>query len=65
MTPERLRQIEDLFHRALEKTESQRAAFLDEACAGDEPMRREVESLLNQEEDTTIGFTISSETSSA
>jgi len=59
MTPERLRQIEDLFHRALEKHESQRAAFLHDACAGDDSVRREVESLLDQAGDTDT-FSISS-----
>src|SRR5262249_8497239 len=38
--------IEDLYHRALEYEESQRSAFLTDACAGDETLRREVESLL-------------------
>ena len=37
-------------HRAaLERQESQRAGFLREACAGDEDLRREVESLLAYE----------------
>jgi serine/threonine protein kinase/Tol biopolymer transport system component len=46
MTPERWRQIERLYDSALELGESQRAAFLEHACAGDESLRREVESLL-------------------
>src|SRR4026208_1952156 len=36
---------------ALERHASQRAVLLDEACAGDEALRREVESLLAYEED--------------
>jgi hypothetical protein len=40
--------IEDLFHRALEREEGDRAAFLREACAGDESLRVEVETLLKQ-----------------
>ena len=37
-------------HRAvLQREEGQRAAFLREACAGDEELRREVESLLAYE----------------
>jgi non-specific serine/threonine protein kinase len=36
---------------ALERHASQRAVFLDEACAGDEALRRQVESLLAYEED--------------
>ncbi len=43
---DRWRQVEDLFHRALEREEPDRSAFLDQACAGDEALRREVESLL-------------------
>jgi len=43
---ERLRQIECLYHAALEQEESAWAAFLDSACAGDEGLRREVDSLL-------------------
>ena len=46
MTPERWRQIEHLYHVALERDETERAVFLDEVCAGDEALRREVESLL-------------------
>jgi hypothetical protein len=44
---ERLRQIELLYHAALEHDESARATFLDSACAGDEGLRREVDSLLS------------------
>jgi serine/threonine-protein kinase len=46
MTPERWQKIESLLHDALGRTPAERGAFLDEACAGDEPMRKEVESLL-------------------
>ncbi len=46
MTPERWQQIERLYHDALELALGQRAAFLDQACAGDDALRREVESLL-------------------
>src|SRR5262245_46846978 len=43
---DRLRQIEDLYHRAIERDDSERSAFLAETCAGDEALRCEVESLL-------------------
>jgi serine/threonine-protein kinase len=43
---ERLRRIEELFHRALERAPNERAALLAETCAADEELRREVESLL-------------------
>jgi eukaryotic-like serine/threonine-protein kinase len=46
ITPERLRQIEDLYHSAREREASQRSGFLSDACRGDEELRREVESLL-------------------
>jgi serine/threonine protein kinase len=42
----RWEQVEKLCQEALELEESRRAAFLTEACAGDEDLRREVESLL-------------------
>ena len=48
MTPERWRQITELFHAALERDERDRAAFVARACAGDEGVRREVESMLAQ-----------------
>jgi Tol biopolymer transport system component/predicted Ser/Thr protein kinase len=49
MTPERWQQVERLYQAALEREPSQRAAFLKEACAGDEVVRQEVESLLAYE----------------
>ena len=50
MNPERWRQIEELFHAALERTSERRPAFLDGACRGDLELRREVESLLAREQ---------------
>jgi hypothetical protein len=46
MTPDRWQQIDALLDLALEQEPSQRAAFLVEACAGDEVLRQEVETLL-------------------
>src|SRR5712664_2789691 len=46
MKAERWEKVIDLFQSALERAPEERAAFLDEACQGDEPLRREVESLL-------------------
>ena len=48
MTPERWRRVEELYHATLTRGESDRPAFLASACAGDETLRREVESLLAQ-----------------
>ena len=45
MTP-RLQQVERLYHAALEHDESDWGTFLDFECAGDEDLRREVDSLL-------------------
>ena len=50
MTPERWQQIEKIYHSALELAESERPAFLEKACAGDEALRQEVESLLRSEQ---------------
>ena len=41
--------VDGLFEAALEQPRHQRAAFLDEACGGDNALRREVESLLAHE----------------
>jgi serine/threonine-protein kinase len=49
MGPERWQKIEQLYHAALEREASQRAAYLREVCACDDALRREVESLLAQE----------------
>src|SRR5439155_13903346 len=46
MTPDRWRKIEEIYHATLERGENERIAFLNEVCAGDEALRREVESLL-------------------
>ena len=50
MTPERWAQIEELFHRAAECDTEHRTALLDEACIGDQELRREVEALLSSGE---------------
>ncbi|MCC6538123.1 MAG: serine/threonine protein kinase [Bryobacterales bacterium] len=46
MNGERWRQVEDLFNRALEIPLAERAAWVNEACAGDLELRAEVVSLL-------------------
>src|SRR5688500_11581859 len=50
MTPERWQQVKQLCQSALERAASERAAFLDQACLGDEDLRREVETLLSYED---------------
>jgi serine/threonine-protein kinase len=46
VTPERLRQIEELYHEAREREPNERAAFLAQACRGDEELRQELDQLL-------------------
>ena len=46
MTPERWQRIETLYHQASDRAPADRSAFLATACAGDEALRRNVESLL-------------------
>jgi serine/threonine protein kinase/tetratricopeptide (TPR) repeat protein len=50
MKAERWKQVNDLFQSAVERAPEARIAFLDEACHGDEGLRREVESLLTSHE---------------
>jgi eukaryotic-like serine/threonine-protein kinase len=50
MDPERWQRIESIFQKALDADEDRRARVLVESCAGDEALRREVESLLTQHE---------------
>jgi serine/threonine protein kinase/tetratricopeptide (TPR) repeat protein len=49
MKAEHWQQVEQLYHAALKRKAEGRASFLDEACSGDEELRREVESLLSYE----------------
>ena len=50
MRPDRWRQVELLYHSALERQEPARDAFLRDACREDEELRCEVRSLLDQTE---------------
>ena len=52
MKSERWSKIESIFHKALEADEIQRDAVIEESCAGDEELRREVESLLAHHSDS-------------
>ena len=45
-SPDRWRLVERLYHEALARDESARATFLSDACAGDETLRIQVESLI-------------------
>jgi serine/threonine-protein kinase len=46
MKPERWQRIEQIYNAALEQRPGEREAFLQQACAGNESLRAEVESLL-------------------
>lgn len=61
MTDDRWQRIEELFHRAVDLAPSERPAFLATVCAGDHELRREVESLLANDDskDNLIGAAVS------
>ena len=46
MTPERWQQIDQLLEAALGRVANERAAFLDQACTGDEELRSKLDALL-------------------
>ncbi len=50
MTPERFQQVGEVYDQAMELAPDRREAFLRTACADDEELRREVESLLTAHE---------------
>ena len=52
MNPERWQQIDDLLQSTLACAPGERSAFLAQKCSGDEPLRREVESLIASHEHT-------------
>jgi serine/threonine-protein kinase len=46
MDPGRWKRVDSLYHQAAARTGDDRSTFLDDACDGDESLRRELESLL-------------------
>jgi eukaryotic-like serine/threonine-protein kinase len=46
MTPDRWREITEIFHAACERDPARREAFVAEACRDDLTLRREVEAML-------------------
>jgi eukaryotic-like serine/threonine-protein kinase len=52
MKPERWSKVESIFHKALAADENRRGSVIEESCAGDEELRREVESLLAHHSDS-------------
>jgi serine/threonine-protein kinase len=55
--PDRWAAVERLYHAALTRPRDERAAYVADACAGDEELRREVESLLAQGASAVAGLT--------
>ena len=53
MEADRFRRVEALYQAARAREMDERAAFLDQACGGDDALRREVASLLEHEDEAT------------
>ena len=51
MTPERWKQIEDVFQAAIDLPSGERQKFIAVACAGDEDLREQVEVLITQSDE--------------
>src|SRR5262245_48628661 len=56
MKPERWKEIDKLLSAALELDPDKRIAFLDKAFAGDEALRKEVETLLMSDKQVNSSF---------
>jgi serine/threonine protein kinase len=54
MSPERWREVEEVYNSAMEREATLRGPYLAEACSDDEDLRREVESLLAQTNGTAL-----------
>src|SRR5215212_1001992 len=48
MTPERWRQVEEIFQSALDLSPEERVRYVSNVCAADTELKRDVESLLSQ-----------------
>ena len=53
MNPELWKRVEEIYHAAMDRDESERSGFLDRACGGDTELRRNVDSLLEQTHQTS------------
>ena len=56
MDPVRWQQVKNLYEAAFARPIGERAAFLAEACQGDDDLRGEVQRLLDQPLDTSALF---------
>ncbi len=61
MTNDRWQRIERLYHAALERDATERAAFLDQACDGDDALRSEVASLVASDDEANAFLAESSD----
>src|SRR5262245_57216897 len=50
MTPERWKQVKEIFNTALDRSVDEREAFLNEACGGELSLPQTVERLINSHE---------------
>ena len=50
MKPERWNEVDEILQSALERSPSERRAYVDEVCASDEELRREVLTLMASHE---------------
>jgi len=65
MTPERFRQISQIYHATLEREPEERADFLHQSCGRDRDLRHEVESLLASEKSAEAFFSSKGEKDAA
>src|SRR5262245_26958882 len=56
MNPERWQKIEEVFHAVVESNPEDRTATLTRYCVGDDELRREVETLLTEDDYATRGY---------
>src|SRR5262245_5561639 len=54
MKPERWQKLDRLLEEAMDRPPEQRAAFLVEACAGDDQLRSEIEAIIKAYEKGTL-----------
>src|SRR5450631_2799092 len=56
MTPELWQRLKPLFHAALDREPGKRAQFVDQACADDADLKRQLNALIHAEEQGTGSF---------
>ena len=56
MTPESWRRVRQILEQALDVAPEQRSVYLEEVCAGDKALRREVEALMAADQQAGTGF---------